>query len=124
VHGVCPSNWACLRWILAPILTGIAKSPCSIGAPHFDRARVSLEKLAKLKAVTPEAVQAKARIVPAIFKHCEGALEDFEFAFIEAFAADVKAYFEPIIEERWRTDNRPATIEAVAARPMGEKNGN
>jgi hypothetical protein len=67
-----------------------------LGDYHIDRAHQALVKISRIPVTTAEGLQAKARIVRALEKH--------EEAFLLSFAADVKAFLEPTIDEHWHAD--------------------
>jgi hypothetical protein len=49
-------------------------------------------------------LQAKAGIVPVMVKNCDQHLEEEEETFLLSFAAEVKAFLEPIMNEGWSAD--------------------
>jgi hypothetical protein len=77
----------------------------------------ALVKLARMRATTAEAVQAKALIVsPMIEDNREvGNLEEEEEAFLSSFAADVKVFLQTIIDENWRASH--TSNDAAAPQP-------
>jgi hypothetical protein len=68
-----------------------------LGDRHLDRASEAFEKISRTPATTTEGLQAKARIVPALIKHAAQSMDEREEAFFLSFAADVKAYLDPIL---------------------------
>jgi hypothetical protein len=83
---------------------GDNKHAASLGSFHLDRARQALTKLLRTRATTAEGLQAKARIVPMMLDNSAGDLDEDDEAFLLSFAADVKAFLKPTIDEHWRAD--------------------
>ena len=65
---------------------------------HDKRAAEAIEKIAGIAAKTTKGLQAKARIVPMVLKDSEGNLRYRGQNFVLSFAADVKAFLQPIID--------------------------
>jgi hypothetical protein len=61
--------------------------------------------LATLPVKTPHALSAKARIVPMMLEDADGLLEASSARFLASFAADVRAYMDPLCHEQWLADN-------------------
>jgi hypothetical protein len=76
----------------------------ALGNHHLARARQALVKLSHTPATTAEGLQAKARIVSVVIDEAHQSIERHEEAFLLSFAADVKAFLGPTINEHWRAD--------------------
>jgi hypothetical protein len=72
-----------------------------LGDRHQQRAQQALTKIATMKATTPTALDAKARILPVVIQDCEGSFQDADEAFFRSFAADVRAFLGPLVHADW-----------------------
>jgi hypothetical protein len=77
----------------------------TLGARQIARANLALAKITSIPPTTAEGLQSKARIVPMMIDDSLGSrIEDNEIAFLVSFAAEVKKFLEPIINEHWSAD--------------------
>lgn len=72
------------------------------GARHSARAAAALAYISETPATTAEALQAKARIIPAVIKDAAHSMDEREEAFFLSFGADVKDYLQHIIDANWK----------------------
>lgn len=86
--------------------------------PFFRRCNEALRKMAKLSARTAEGLQAKASVVPMVIRNTAGRPDEREDAFFTCFAADVKAFLAPIIQEHHKT--AIASKHAASASPQAK----
>jgi hypothetical protein len=75
-------------------------------ARHADRAAAALEKIAATPAKTAKGLQAKAQIVAVVIEDAHAELQKRDEKFLLSFAADVKAFLQPIINEPSRNTIR------------------
>jgi hypothetical protein len=75
-------------------------------ARHADRAAAALEKIAATPAKTAKGLQAKAQIVAVVIEDAHSELQKRDEKFLLSFAADVKAFLQPIINEPSRNTIR------------------
>jgi hypothetical protein len=88
-----------------------------LGNRHQNRAWQALTTIATMNASTPEGLQAKARIVPFVIDDGEGSMEDTDAAFYRSFAADVRAFLDPLVHANWSAANNARTEAAEEKRP-------
>lgn len=74
-----------------------------MGNPFCRRYNEALHKMGKLSAKTAEGLQAKARVIPIVIRNAIGSPDEREDAFFTCFAADVRAFLDPIILEHHKT---------------------
>jgi hypothetical protein len=80
---------------------GSSKHAAGLGDRHERRAQQALAKIAAMKASTPEGLQAKARILPVVIHDDEGSMESDSEVFYRTFAADVRAFLDPLVHANW-----------------------
>jgi hypothetical protein len=80
---------------------GGSKHAEGLGNPHYERARQALMKIATMKARTPAGLDAKARILPVVIHDSEGSMESADEVFYRTFAADVRAFLDPLVHADW-----------------------
>ncbi len=73
-----------------------------LGEQFSRRSEIALLKIGKLSATTAEGLQAKARVAPIVIRNTLGVPDEREDAFFTSFAADVKAFLAPIIQEHFQ----------------------
>jgi hypothetical protein len=80
---------------------GGSKHAAGLGDQHYDRAQQALTKMATMKASTPAGLDAKAHILPVVIQDSGGSLQDADEAFCGSFAADVRAFLDPLVHADW-----------------------
>jgi hypothetical protein len=78
-----------------------SKNAAGLGKRRYDRAQQALTKIATMKASTPYGLDAKARILPLVIDDNEGSMQDIDEAFCRSFAADVRAFLDPLVHADW-----------------------
>ena len=73
----------------------------SLGDRHHDRAQQALRKIATMKASTATELDAKARILPMVIHDSPGSMESADEVFYRTFAADVRAFLDPLVHADW-----------------------
>jgi hypothetical protein len=84
---------------------GSSRNAQGLGDPHYDRAQRALTKIATMKARTPTGLDAKARILPIVIHDSEGNMESADEVFYRTFAADVRAFLDPLVHADWLAAN-------------------
>ena len=80
-----------------------------LGSPHERRAKQALAKIATIKASTPAGLDAKARILPMVIHDSSGSVESADEVFYRTFAADVRAFLDPLVHADWVATTKEAT---------------
>ena len=88
------------------------KNAVALGTRHSAQARRALTKITTMTASTPAGLQSKARILPMVIEDSAGSMEDFDELFFRSFAANVKAFLEPLIRSAWAADKAAAKAKA------------
>ena len=96
-----------LSQMTGPRRYGTHKHAKGLGDPHYDCARQALTKIATMKASTPVGLHAKARILPMVIDDSSGSMEKVDEAFYRSFAADVRAFLDPLINADSLAANEP-----------------
>ena len=78
-----------------------SKHAAGLGKLHERRAKRALEKIATMKTSTPTGLDAKARILPMVIQDDEGSMESTSEVFYRTFAADVRAFLDPLVHADW-----------------------
>jgi len=83
-------------------LAAASDDAAQLAERHETLAGEALAEISRTPATTPQGLQAKARIVPAVIKNAAGSPDEREEDFFLSFSADVKAVLQPIIDNEWR----------------------
>jgi hypothetical protein len=74
----------------------------ALGARHLARAQQALTRITNMTASTSVGLQSKACILPMVIEDSCGGMEALDELFFRSFAANVKAFLEPLVRELWR----------------------